>query len=39
MIVAIGDQAITGRYAPAGPGAIEFVSEMHSVRAPGGGRR
>ncbi len=39
MIVAIGDQAITGRYAPAGPGAIEFVSEMHNVRAPGGGRR
>jgi hypothetical protein len=39
MIVAIGDQAITGRYAPAGPGAIEFVSEMHRVPAPGEGLR
>lgn len=36
MIVAIEDQAITGRYAEAGQGTIEFVSELHRVRAPGG---
>jgi len=38
MIVAIADQAVTGRYAGAGRAKIEFVSELHRVRAPGGGR-
>jgi hypothetical protein len=36
MIVAIQDQALTGRYAEAGRGNIEFVSELHLIRAPGG---
>jgi len=38
MIAAIEDQAITGRHAGAGQGHIEFVSELHWIRAPGGGR-
>lgn len=33
MIMAVENQAITGRYAPGGPGSIEFVSEFHRVRA------
>jgi len=32
MIVAVPGQAITGRYGPAVPGGIEFVSELHRVR-------
>jgi hypothetical protein len=35
MIMAVSNQAITGRYAPAEPGRIEFVSELHRVREPG----
>jgi hypothetical protein len=37
MIMAVEDQAITGRYAPPGATGIEFVSEFHRVRggAPG----
>jgi hypothetical protein len=37
MIAAIEDQAITGPYAEAGQANIEFVSELHWVRAAGGG--
>jgi hypothetical protein len=32
MIMEMRDQAITGRYAQAGPGSIEFVSELHRIR-------
>ena len=32
MIMAVEDQAITGRYAAAGPRRIMFVSELHRVR-------
>jgi hypothetical protein len=35
MIMAVPDQAITGRYTPAKPGRVEFVSELHRVREPG----
>jgi hypothetical protein len=31
MIMAVADQAITGRYGPGEPGSIEFVSELHQV--------
>jgi hypothetical protein len=37
MIVAVPGQAITGRYDSAKPGSIEFVSELHRVRAWAGG--
>jgi hypothetical protein len=33
MIIAVAGQAITGRYATAEPGTIQFVSELHRVRA------
>lgn len=35
MIMAVPNQAITGRYTPAEPGRVEFVSELHRVREPG----
>lgn len=35
MIMTVPNQAITGRYTPAEPGRVEFVSEMHRVREPG----
>jgi hypothetical protein len=38
MIVAVENQAITGPYAEAGPGKIEFVSELHQVRSLSGSR-
>jgi len=37
MIMAVEDQAITGRYTAAGPGNIRFVSELHRVRRRWGG--
>jgi hypothetical protein len=35
MIMAVPNQAITGRYTPAEPGRVEFVSELHRVTEPG----
>ena len=39
MIMAVPDQAISGRYTPGRPGRIEFVSELHRVRLQSGGGR
>jgi hypothetical protein len=35
MIMAVGGEALTGRYAPGEPGKIVFVSELHRVKRSG----